>query len=278
MIASPCIGVCELDGASGGCRGCARTADEIAGWRDQTDAWRQGVWAALPQRYARLGLSVTRLPWDQAAIRDHVAANLDRGRWRLGCHGAAVAVEPDRPPTVEDETVTARLPGGALRLRISPALRALALWRDPAAQDLAAVLLTVTRARAALPVADGLTALGADTRAIDDSARGDLWFDLGVGRADMRICIRPEAGLRTALEAEAGAPYPAVLDRYGARLQDAVTVVETAIGRCEVRGPPPLSPAQLATGRATAPGLELPEVYALGAIFEPRRSEDSARH
>ena len=32
MIASPCIGICELDGATGFCRGCARTMEEIVNW------------------------------------------------------------------------------------------------------------------------------------------------------------------------------------------------------------------------------------------------------
>lgn len=33
-IDSPCIGVCEIDGDTGFCRGCYRTVDEIAVWRD----------------------------------------------------------------------------------------------------------------------------------------------------------------------------------------------------------------------------------------------------
>lgn len=31
-VASPCINVCQMDDASGLCRGCARTIDEIAAW------------------------------------------------------------------------------------------------------------------------------------------------------------------------------------------------------------------------------------------------------
>ena len=48
-MVSPCINVCEID-ATGLCRGCARTTDEIAGWSSGTDAWRHAVMRALPGR------------------------------------------------------------------------------------------------------------------------------------------------------------------------------------------------------------------------------------
>ena len=38
-ILSPCIGICHLD-ARGYCLGCHRTGDEIARWRDMSDAER----------------------------------------------------------------------------------------------------------------------------------------------------------------------------------------------------------------------------------------------
>ncbi len=40
MIASPCINVCQMDSASGLCRGCFRTLDEIAGWANADDPTR----------------------------------------------------------------------------------------------------------------------------------------------------------------------------------------------------------------------------------------------
>jgi predicted Fe-S protein YdhL (DUF1289 family) len=49
-IVSPCINICEIDPASGLCRGCARTTDEITGWSGGTDAWRHTVMRALPAR------------------------------------------------------------------------------------------------------------------------------------------------------------------------------------------------------------------------------------
>ncbi len=49
-MASPCINLCTLDPASGRCRGCARTGDEIARWTSMTDVERAAVMAALPTR------------------------------------------------------------------------------------------------------------------------------------------------------------------------------------------------------------------------------------
>ena len=49
-MVSPCINICEIDIASGLCRGCARTTDEIVGWSDGTDAWRRAVMRELPGR------------------------------------------------------------------------------------------------------------------------------------------------------------------------------------------------------------------------------------
>lgn len=52
--ASPCIAVCVLDPASGYCRGCARTVEEIANWLRYTPAECEAVWARLPARRARI--------------------------------------------------------------------------------------------------------------------------------------------------------------------------------------------------------------------------------
>lgn len=42
-VASPCIGTCKLDGATGWCLGCGRTISEIVEWRDADDADRAAV-------------------------------------------------------------------------------------------------------------------------------------------------------------------------------------------------------------------------------------------
>lgn len=50
-ISSPCVNVCRID-ASGLCKGCARTLDEIARWTAESAAWRATIMAALPARHA----------------------------------------------------------------------------------------------------------------------------------------------------------------------------------------------------------------------------------
>ncbi|MDX6750771.1 DUF1289 domain-containing protein [Geminicoccaceae bacterium 1502E] len=52
--ASPCVGVCEIDGATGFCVGCARTLDEIASWGSASETARDAIRAVLPARASRL--------------------------------------------------------------------------------------------------------------------------------------------------------------------------------------------------------------------------------
>jgi len=47
---SPCIGICELDPASGLCRGCFRTLQEIAKWGGMSPTERRQVKVALADR------------------------------------------------------------------------------------------------------------------------------------------------------------------------------------------------------------------------------------
>ncbi len=49
-IATPCVKVCAVDGATGYCLGCRRTLPEIAGWARLSDEERAAIMAALPQR------------------------------------------------------------------------------------------------------------------------------------------------------------------------------------------------------------------------------------
>ncbi len=49
-VASPCINICQMDAASGLCRGCLRTLEEIAAWAGASDEARQAVLAAVEQR------------------------------------------------------------------------------------------------------------------------------------------------------------------------------------------------------------------------------------
>ena len=51
-VPSPCINVCTIDPATGLCRGCARTLQEIGDWIDLSDAGKQAVWARIAERRA----------------------------------------------------------------------------------------------------------------------------------------------------------------------------------------------------------------------------------
>jgi|TARA_R110002051_G_scaffold226955_1_gene289481 predicted Fe-S protein YdhL (DUF1289 family) len=53
-IATPCIKVCIVDGASSLCLGCFRTLAEIGGWSGLGDDQRAAIMAELPERRARI--------------------------------------------------------------------------------------------------------------------------------------------------------------------------------------------------------------------------------
>jgi len=50
--ASPCIDVCRMDEASGLCRGCFRTLEEISVWSRAAPAERLRILAAVERRRA----------------------------------------------------------------------------------------------------------------------------------------------------------------------------------------------------------------------------------
>lgn len=56
-IPSPCIGVCELDPASGLCAGCLRTTAEIAAWPEASQAERLAIVQHLRTRRRAAGRS-----------------------------------------------------------------------------------------------------------------------------------------------------------------------------------------------------------------------------
>lgn len=49
-VSSPCIGICVLDPATGWCKGCFRTIDEIADWTRLGPAGRRAVVDAAKAR------------------------------------------------------------------------------------------------------------------------------------------------------------------------------------------------------------------------------------
>ncbi|MES2495270.1 MAG: DUF1289 domain-containing protein [Pseudomonadota bacterium] len=52
-VESPCNKVCQIEAASGYCRGCLRTIDEIMGWAMADDIWKRGVLDLLKTRSVR---------------------------------------------------------------------------------------------------------------------------------------------------------------------------------------------------------------------------------
>ncbi|MCA3700670.1 MAG: DUF1289 domain-containing protein [Brevundimonas sp.] len=53
-VATPCIKVCVVDGASGLCLGCYRTLGEIGGWSGLSDQQRAEIMTELPGRRERI--------------------------------------------------------------------------------------------------------------------------------------------------------------------------------------------------------------------------------
>lgn len=52
MTASPCIGICRLDGVGKLCTGCGRTLAEIAVWPTASEAERRAIVARARERLA----------------------------------------------------------------------------------------------------------------------------------------------------------------------------------------------------------------------------------
>jgi predicted Fe-S protein YdhL (DUF1289 family) len=287
-IPSPCTGICKMDDASGVCLGCGRTGDEIAEWSLASDERRSAIWALLPRRFDSLGIAITRLPWPHGEIAEFVGRSLEQksGIWTLGCYGAIAEFvcqhDEECCVTVAGETITARSPRGALRLTIGEQVRALQLR---VGNGYGAIFLAVLKAKANLPVATTLTPLGLDECAIQPECRDQPWFDLGLGRDDLRFCIRSSSEeLQDALNLVSGLPLSDVLQSVGATIitHGPARVVESPIGRAEIYTPVPpmdgqspdgphthLLSGHLTTGRATPLGIDLPPVYALGATFYP---------
>lgn len=290
-LASPCIGVCNLDDATGYCLGCARTTDEIANWHENSPDRRAEIMKALPLRFQELGVTWRRLPWTTREVRDFVASSLyeSAGTWIMGVVGgvAEFASLPGKPTTVETDGDRIEASNAAGRLQITINSRVFALTVDPAIspEGRARIILAVLRKPDYLPVSETLTDLGTDDAAINPDDREQRLYDLGLGREEARFCVRCGPGAaKAALADAAGSTLADALPRVApALLRESPTrVVESAIGRIEVTAPIPepdgksphgphthLLPDHLATGRALPVGMDIPLIYQLGAIFYP---------
>lgn len=291
MAASPCVGICRLEETSGYCVGCARTGDEVAFWRDASEAQRQAVWNDLPARFETLGLTCRRLAWDDNAIRRFVAESFQhqKGTWVLGVIRAVAEVPctalADVRITERGSMIEAVSEGAALRLNIDPETRALCVRRPGVSEDLDVIVLARLRANLRLPVAATVLELGADENAIDPGAARDRLFDLGLGRRAARFCVRTsDERLIGMLRSQVGQPWSTALSVIGRALIEAcpVRVIETGCGRAEIATPIPrpegrtsdwahthFLPEHIASGRDAPVGIDLPAIYAAGAILYP---------
>jgi predicted Fe-S protein YdhL (DUF1289 family) len=281
-----------MDEALGLCLGCARTREEIEEWGNAAAARRLAIWDELPARCEALKIPVTRLPWPPDQIAAFAASSLkeNSGTWVLGCYGACAEfffpTGEGFEVSASGGTVTALSKQGALQLTTGSYARALQLRPGNRGGGYEAIFLVMAKTRASLPAASVLTPLGPDEGAIDPEARRYPLFDLGLGRADSRFCVRPSmAELANELHRLSGRPLEEVLAKAGGLLvkHSPARVIETVLGRAEIFTPIPppggapavgphthLLPSLLAAGRSTPPGIDLPPAYALGATFYPK--------
>ena len=294
MLASPCVGICRLDDATGWCLGCARDTSEIASWRTLSPAEQARIWTDLPRRKAILGLGFRLLPWSGEVL---MAALIDLARapnigWNIGVRGAVAefATRNATLPEIEigDDGLILRTSGGSLRLRPPPGTRMFELV--DAAGRVERRVLALHRSRLRAVPASGVTELGADEEAIGPAHRTERLFDLGVTRSTVRFCVRTgEALLIAALQRASGldALDPAIGLVPALLASSPDRVVISPIGRIEVFGPivrsdrggphTHLLPKLLACGTELEPGFALPEGYAVGASIFSVAGTASAR-
>ena len=288
LLPSPCVGICRLDAETGWCLGCARTADELALWRDLPAGDQLAVWRDLPRRKALLGLAFRLLPWQGRSLLDRLAdASMAPGAaWSIGVWGATaeLVARPGAPVLAErtSDGLRLRTPGGALGLTTPPGMRAFELVGKSGRAE--RVILALHRARVSGSFAAGVAELGPDGQALDARRRGELLFDLGLDLPPIRFCVRTgDAALLARLRGAAGCDALAATTGLVPHLLAASPdrVVSSPVGRIEVSGPilraapsgphTHLLPDRLAQGRALEPGFALPDGYLPCATLVPGR-------
>jgi predicted Fe-S protein YdhL (DUF1289 family) len=291
MLPSPCIGICQIDERFGLCRGCARSRSEVATWTQATREAIDRVWAALPARRARMGLGMHRLRWSVDDLRAFVISTLrcGGGTWVAGVYGAVaefcVGDGEDIAQHVGDQIIRASSPRGAISLRLSEHVRALAFGNAQNPADTDIIVLAIPQERASFVPHCGLTHLGLDVESIGTSGRHEQLYDLGLGRLAAGFGIRTaDPGLRASLDRCSALDWPDVLRLIGAEIVQSspARIVRHSLGRIEVFTdiPPPggqsppgphthLLPGQLALGADLPPTLTVPDVYVPCAVHYP---------
>jgi predicted Fe-S protein YdhL (DUF1289 family) len=291
MLPSPCIGICQIDERFGLCRGCARSRSEVATWAQTTREEIDRIWSALPARRARMGLGMHRLRWSIDDLRAFIANTFSfgGGTWVAGVYGAVaefcVGDGENFVLHVGDQTIRASSPRGAISLRISEHVRALAFGtsQNPAEADI--IVLAVPRKRATFVTHCGLTNLGADVGSIRSLARDEQLYDLGLGRIAAGFGIRTaDPDLKESLDRCSGLGWPDVLRLIGTEIVQSspARVVRHSLGRIEVftEIPPPggqsprgphthFLPNQLASRVDLPVTLTVPDAYTPCAVHYP---------
>jgi predicted Fe-S protein YdhL (DUF1289 family) len=193
ILLSPCVGVCRLDPASRCCQGCGRSETELERWSELDDTAKLAIWARLPARLREVHQPFHLLPWSGSSLLQHLAERCGPGRaWSMGVTGAvagfAVAQGEASETTVEAGGLVMRTAGGAMRLEVPPGLRAFERLDPPEAQGI--IVLALHEARLPPPSRPVVAELGPDLNALQPGARGQHLFDLGLGRASARFCVR----------------------------------------------------------------------------------------
>lgn len=292
MTTSPCIGFCRLDAASSHCLGCARTAAEIAAWRDAPAPFLERVWADLPARRARLGVGIHRLKWTRGDLMAFIAGTLEPGRpaggtWAFGHFGGAseFRVGPGEASELERDgsaRLIARTPRAAARFDVPEQVRVMAPVASGDDPSRGPLVLAVPRNRQA-PRA-GLAYLGLDRDAVDPRDRDARLYDLGLGVPGAAFCLRTDdPELIRGLDDCLGLEWPDLFAGIGRRIVEAspARVVLGPIGRVEAYGPiesgnddGPLAPIRLAGCRDVPNGLETPETLTPCAFYFPDRGTE----
>jgi predicted Fe-S protein YdhL (DUF1289 family) len=284
MIASPCVGICQIDESLGFCIGCARTRAEIATWTTASREMIDRVWAELPSRRARIRVGMHRLRWTIDDLRSYVVDTLRSGggTWVAGVYGAVAefCVGDGEPVDIDAGacTITAISPRGAMSLALAEHVRALAFGE-------AVIVLAIPREHATLATRFGLTSLGRDAGSVRPSGRDEQLYDLGLGRIAAGFGVRTaEPALRARLDRCAGLSWQDVLSRIGAEIvQSSPTrVVRHSLGRIEVftpipppGGPSPegphthFQPSDIALQADLPPSLQIADTYVPCAIHYP---------
>jgi predicted Fe-S protein YdhL (DUF1289 family) len=282
---SPCVGICQIDQATGWCLGCGRTGNEIGHWLGMSDVERLELWGELPRRLDQLAVNARLLPWTAAELQNWVSSTLAEGRgtWVIGVPGALAEFPCGEARalkvTTTDDRIEARGDDARFRLRFHDKVRAFSFAGE------GPIVLGLPKVRSTLPVAKSLTALGSDSDAVDAEHRGQELFDFGVGRQSARFCVRTaNTDLIATLQGLVGQSWESVLHDAGVQIlaKGPHRVVESALARVEVLSQIPAPgtvspqgahthflPTYLQSGDEAPAGLALPVYAQQVAIYYP---------